>query len=290
MKLEEIVQLNEAKVLTKAGVTRIRREDIPATIKYVSKLSGIPVRDLKPLGSVGKSATSGDVDLAVDAKAYNSERVHTKMVKALGDENAHMNKGTRVNSYAVPIAGIGDKKVQVDLMFADNVDWAQFAYYSAGEGSKYKGAIRTILLTSVAGALNEPGTDHFEYDDNGELTIRAGRSVDLNKGMRRIFQHRPKKKSGEGYLKTMKSIPIDKFKQMFPDVEIKGDDVIIDDPKLVVQLLFGKDTLVDDVRTAEQLLNLIKTKFNVAQREKILKIAKSRMSQLKGMKIPGALK
>lgn len=290
MRLNDLVSLHEAKVMTKAGVVRIRRDDIPATIKYVSKLSGVPVKELKPLGSVGKVATSGDIDLAVDATKFNAEKIHAKIIKVVGEENAHMNKGTRVNSYAIPIGGEGDKKVQVDFMFVDNIEWAQFAYFSAGDDSKFKGAVRTILLTSVAAALQEPGTDHFEYDDSGQLVIRAGRTVELGKGMKRIFQYRPKKKDGEGYLKTMKSIPIEKFKDMFPDVEIKGDNVIIDNPKTVVQILFGKDTLVDDVRTAEQVLNLIKTRFNAAQQEKILMVAKARAKQLKGFKLPGVLK
>lgn len=289
MKLGEIVPLNEAKSLSKAGITRINREDIPATIKYVSKISGIPQRDLYKLGSVEKSPTSGDIDLAIDVNKHKIDSVHKKMVEALGEDNVVVNKGTKVYSYAVPIGGSSEKKVQVDFMFVENIEWAQFAYYSAGEESKYKGAIRTILLSSVAAALQEPGTDHFEYDENGEIIIRAGRTVELGKGLKRIFQYRPKDASGENYLKTMKSVPIDKFKQMFPDVEIKGEDVIIDDPKTVVQILFGEGTLVDDVKTTEQVLNLIKQKFNVAQQEKIFKVAKARAKQLKGIKLPGVL-
>lgn len=282
MKMEEITYLKEGGyALKSANVTRIVKSDIPATIKYVSEVSGIPLKDLEPLGSVGKTDTSGDVDLAVDITKYNPTTIHNKLTETLGDGKTVYNKATQIGSYAIPIGGKGDKTVQVDLMYVSNVDWARFAYYSAGNDSKYKGAVRTILMMGVAAALNEPGFDHFEYD-NEELIIRAGRTLDLSKGLRRIFQHRPKKVGGKGYIKSMKTIPVDEFKRMFPDVKIKGGDVIIDNPETVVQSLFGVGTKVSDVRTAEQVLDLIKKKFNKQQQDRILSIAKSRASGVEG--------
>ena len=287
MKLSEIKFIKEGGAAAKQwGVGRVNKGDIAATIKYVSKIAGIPVKDLHPLGSVGKSPTSGDIDLAVDLNKHDMSAVHDKVMQHVDDEGV-LNKGTKIGSYAIPIQG-NTGKVQVDLMFVDNVDWASFAYYSAGADSKFKGVIRTLLLIGVASAMNEPGTDHFEYDD-GELIIRAGRTMDLTKGMRRIFQHRPKKKSGEGYLKTMKSVPVDEFKKMFPDVKISGDNVIIDDPKTVVQILFGEGTKVSDVRTAEQVLKLIK-KFDKKKQREILSNTKRRAKTLGNkMKLPEEL-
>jgi hypothetical protein len=280
MKLEELI-LESGKLFKDTGT--VTRENIEKVIKLVKKTIG-KKEGIAPLGTTGKKAVSGDVDLGVDESKIKREPAVNKMTKAFGDGKK---VGPDQVSFSVPYGGKAN--AQVDLMFGSNLEWVQFAYYADPE-SKYKGVVRTILLTSVTAAMNEPGTDHFEYDENGELTIRAGRTVELTKGMKRIFQYRPKKKTGEGYLKTMKSIPIDKFKDMFPDVEIKGDDVIIDDPKTVVQILFGKDTLTDDVRTAEQVLNLIKTKFNIAQQDKIFKVAKSRLSRIKGIILPGVLK
>ena len=273
MKLKEIV-LNEGGKALKTP--RIKKADIPSTIKHISKITGISVKDLEPLGSVGKTATRGDIDLAVDLNKNNPQTIHERLIEALGEDYATYNHGTKIGSYAVPVRGKeGGDRVQVDLMYGENIEWLKFAYYSAGDESKYKGVVRNVLMMGVAAALNEKGMDHFEYDGD-ELTIRAGRTVDLTSGLRRIFQHRPKKKKGEGYLKSMKSVPISKFKEMFPDIEIKGDDVVIDDPKLVVQMLFGEDVKVSDVRTAEQLLALIKKKFNKKQQERIINMAKMR--------------
>jgi hypothetical protein len=287
MKLKEITYLKEGGfAASEWNVGRINKGDIPATIKYVSKISGIPVKELHPLGSVGKKSTSGDIDLAVDINKYDMNDIHTKMMEELNDEGV-MNKGTKIGSYAVPIQG-HKGKVQVDLMYVNNVKWAQFAYFSSPD-SQYKGAIRTILLMAVAASLNEPGTDHFEFSEDGELIIRAGRTLDLATGLRRIFQHRPTKKKGGGYVKTMKSIPVDEFQKMFPEVEVQGDNVLIDDPEMVVQMLFGPGIKPADVDTAEEVLALIQAKFK--DPDKILHFAKSRIKALGNkMKIPEALK
>lgn len=293
MKLNEIKQLIEGGAALKKATkgVRIDRADIPSTIKYVSKLSGIPVSEMVTLGSVGKSSTSGDIDLAIDVTKYNPEKIHTKMVDKLGDDEVFYNKGMKIGSYAVPIAGTGEKgKIQVDFMYVENVNWAAFAYYSEGDNSKWKGAIRTILLTGVAAAINEPGIDYFEYEPSGDLRIRAGRTFDRNKGLRRIFQHRPEKKIGTGYVKTMKSIPIEQFKKLFPHIEIRGTEMVLDDPALVVKVLFGPNTKVSDVRTAEQVLELIKNRFNKAEQDKIFRFAKANAKSLKNVKIPKEFK
>lgn len=289
MKLHEITPLNEnsTKVLRRYGVSRIKKGDIAATLKHVSELSGIPTKDLIKIGSTGKLPDSGDIDLAIDSNKYDPILIHQRMMDAVNQEGTN-NTGTKVASYAVPIRGDESKgKVQVDFMFTSNPDWAKFSYYSEGEGSRYKGAVRAILLSAVASVLNEPGTDYFEYNEDDELIIRAGRTVDLAQGLRRIFQYRPKDKRGERYLKTLKSIPIEEFKEMFPEVEIKGGQVIIDDPQKVLKVLFGPDVGVDDVRTVEQILSLIRKKFDLEKQEKIKKHASKRAKSLQGkMKLP----
>lgn len=274
MKLTNIASLREGgNALKSANVQRITREDIPETIRYVSKISGIPVNDLTPLGSVGKQPTSGDIDLAVDINSYDAEDVHAKMVPAIGADRSVINRGTKINSYAVPIRGDEQNGlVQVDLMFTKNVNWSNFAYHSPGEQSKYKGVVRGLLLSNTAATYEQPGEDHFEFDPvSGELIVRAGRTLDLSTGMRRIFQFRPKKKSGEGYLSRMKSISLEEFKNMFPDVEIQGTDVIIDDPKKVTAILFGSDVRPKDVSTAEQVIRLIKQRFSESRQQTIFR-------------------
>lgn len=293
MKISEVVKLKEGGyALKNTGVTRIKREDIPATVQHVSQVSGIPIEDLHPLGSVGKTPDSGDIDLAVDSSKYDGQKIHDHLIKQLGEENGTYNKGTKVASYAFPIANDQSKGlVQVDLMFTANTDWAKFSYHSPGTESKYKGAIRNILLMGVASSYAEEGTDYFEYDPTtGDLMIRAGRTMDMNVGLRRIFQHRPKKKRGEGYLKSMKTITPQEFKELFPDVEIHGNDIVIDDPDKVLMMLFGKKVKPSQVSTAEQIIDLIKDTFSEDRTEEIFSKTAQRLYSIKDkMDIPPEL-
>lgn len=283
MKLLDIKNIYEGGAATsKWGTDRINKEDIPATIHFVSNITKIPEKDLHPLGSVGKMPTSGDIDLAIDSNKYNTEEIHQIMMKHV-DGQGVFNKGTKVGSYAIPIAGDPSKgKVQLDFMPVSNTKYAKFIYHSPGTKSKYKGATRTILLMAIASSINEPGTDHFIYDPKtNELIIRAGRSIELPKGLKRIFQHRPLKKSGEGYLKTMKSIPMEKFQELFPDIEVQGENVIIDDPQEILDVLFGGGIRPRDVESAEQVIELIKQRFPEEKQQMIFDRAAQRIERAK---------
>lgn len=294
MILKELLSLSEGGNVFKdeENVTTIKKKDIPDTIKYISRISGISENDLYPLGSVGKAAVSGDIDLAIDINNHDPESVHAHMCEKLGKSHCSYNKGTRIGSYLIPIAGdINNSFVQVDFMFVPNVEWASFAFFSAGDSSKYKGVIRTILLSAVAASLNKPGTDYFEYAPDGSLIIRAGRGIDLSKGLKRLFKFRAKSKLGDKYLSQMKSVSIDDFKEMFPQADIHGDNLIIDNPNSVVNILFGPGINPSDVETAEQVLKLINVIFPKDKREEIFKYAKARLkSHQKLMNLPKELK
>ena len=293
MKLEEVILKEGGNALADAGVQRIKRGDISSTIAYVAKLAGVPKKDLHKIGSTGKLADSGDIDLALDSSIHDPGHVHKKLVAKIGDSRAVVNKGLKVNSYAIPIRGKEDESsglVQVDLIYTPNVEWAKFSHHSEGGDSKYKGAVRNRLLRGVAAAIQQKGTDYFEYEDDGSIRVRAGRAFDLSAGLRRIFQHRPNRKDGKGITKTMKSIPIEDFKVMFPDVEVKGGQITIDDPEKVVKVLFGSGVSPNDVRSAEQVIQLIKKKFDLATQDKIFDYAKKRSKQLAGkMRLPKEL-
>jgi hypothetical protein len=300
MRLLDARLLQENKVLSKnISVSRINARDVEPTLHYVSQISGIPFQDLHPVGSTGKAATSGDIDVAVNQNKHTPFKVHDRMIRALdtGDGITYgvYNKGTRVGSYAVPIIDeyrtIGDRqeRVQVDLMFVDNIDWAKFSYFSAGESSAYKGAVRTVLLSAVAAALDEDG-DTFFYDGD-ELVVRVGRGLDLSTGMKRLFQMRPHKKYGEGYVKGLQKVTPEDIKKVYPDLEFDGTDLIVDDPTEVVKILFGPATRPSNVDTAEEVLELIR-RFPKKKQDKILNIAKIRAKQLaaKGIKLPDELR
>jgi hypothetical protein len=250
-------------VMRGEDVIRVNRLDIPTTIQCVSVISSVPINDLHPLGSTGKNPTSGDIDLGIDITKYDPEEIHRVMVTKLGAHRATYNKGTKVGSYAIPIAG--DERnglVQVDFMYVPNIEWAKFSYYSAGEASNYKGVIRTLLLRSVASSLEDNETDMFAYDPKtNDLMIRIGRTMDMNTGIRRIIQFRPKKKSGVGYLSTMKSVSMDELESTFPGLNFDKykDYITIDDPTEALKVMFGFLVEPFQVETAEQVMSLIKT-------------------------------
>lgn len=297
-----------AKILVEGGhavknVGPINKEDIPATIDAISKVSGIPKEDLRPLGSVGKKSTSGDIDLAVDVSKYDTSEgseIHQRMMKYVNG-NGVWNKGTNVASYGFPIAGDPSKGfVQLDFMPVGNPKWAQFAYHSPYEGeSEYKGNVRTILLMAVASTINETDSegrnkDAYIYDpDTGELIIRAGRTLDLNKGLRRILQHLPRNQKTGKYLKTAKTIDAEEFASLYPDVDYEKGDITMDDPQQVLDMLFGGGVTPKDVNTAEQVLELIKTKFDPERQKLIMQTAAKRLLPLEqryGQNIPPEVK
>lgn len=282
MKLLDIGQVNEGGNATAAyGVGRIKREDISGTIKYVSDLLSIPRGELHLIGSTGKLADSGDIDLGVDLNQYNPEHID-KVLKAHG-YNGKYNKGNKVGSYSIPVKGDPTNGfVQVDFMFTTNPDWAKFSYHSPGEGSRYKGAVRTVLIASAAAVINEPGTDYFEYTPTGDLSARVGRTFDLHQGLRRVHQYRPKNVAGDGYAKSMKNVSPEEFLTMHPGVNVKPGQMLNDNPEKVVKTIFGKGVTPDDVQSAEQVLHLIKTRFTPEMQKKVFKLAAARLKAQRG--------
>lgn len=310
MKLREIKLLEGGNALAQAGVARIDKKFVPSTIELVSRLSGVPKRDLHPLGTTGKNANSGDIDLGIDMGKYPPDRVHARLMTKLGNEHHVFNKGTKVYSYAIPIVKrVGEElievggKVQVDLMFTPSVDWAKFSMHSESTSdaqTSYKGAVRTILLKAVASLYTEEGVDKMMFDpQTGELVIRVGRTFDLTHGLRRIFQFRPERKTAGStpYVKTMKTVhtmeelhdSLQKLKQRHPahfkDIELDMADheIIINDPAKVLKMIFpGAPVTPEQVRTAEQILTLISSRFDSHMQEKILTKAKEAMDGVGG--------
>ena len=312
MKLNEIILLLEGgNALDKVtNGYRINKGDIPNVIKLVSKLSGIDIDDLHPLGSTGKSKTSGDIDLAIDDSKYDKKKVLDKVMRRVINifskhypemEETHdldfdidliyNNIGTNVISFPLPVGDLDSPKgfIQVDFMFTNNTDWAKFAYHSPGDDSEYKGIVRTILLRGTAAALNVPGIDHFEYEEDGSLLLRVGRAWDFTKGIKSITQHRPAKKRGGGFVKTLKSVSREEFQKLYPNVEIDGNTVETNDPIEVIKILFGDGVGVGDLQTAEQVIHVIKQKYNKAEQKRIFDFTKKSLPNIQ-LRLPPELK
>ena len=318
MKLCEVNLLEMGgKALKAQDLTRIDKKYIASTVALVAKIAGIQRHDLHLLGSTGKNPTSGDIDIGVDSSKYQPEHVNARMVARLGDEHSIFNNGTKIYSYAVPIVKrVGEEffeiggKVQVDLVFTPSIEWAKFAYYSEGTSgaqTSYKGAIRTVLLKSVASMYTEPGIDLLAYDPHTEeLVIRVGRTFDLTHGLRRIFQYRPERKNGSPlqspYVKSMKTVhtieelhpALEALKKRHPgkfdgiELDVADHEIIINDPDKALKMIFpGAPVHPNDVRTAEQVLDLISKRFPPDMQLKILEKAKHAIDGLsKDMRTP----
>ena len=105
--------------------------------------------------------------------------------------------------------------------------------------------------------------------------------------MKRLFQMRSNKKYGEGYDKALQNVTPEQIKQRYPDLEFDGNDLIINDPVQLVQVLFGEETRPSNVDTVEEIIELI-NRFSAKKQKKIYNIAKIRARQLaaKGIKLP----
>jgi hypothetical protein len=291
--LNEDLLLEGGKATEKLGTKRATKEDIDAALKFVSRCTNVGVETLRErlLGSTrltagGAQADSGDIDIAINDGEVNREHVVKLMTKATG--NAPHVTGGSTYSFAVPT--IGDKKVQVDLMFVPDVEWAKFSHHSA-EDSKHKSGVRNELLHSALKFSMESGKDVRIKDEAGNDIARASRAYKLDQGVERIFKVAPKRKDGKGRVKSVVQATPDEVQQVLDDIgdrsKFSHDADTIRDPAKFGKLLFGVDVGFKDMRSTEQLINLIK-KYKADKAEAIFKDAVRGIKRLK-FPVPEAL-
>jgi hypothetical protein len=274
---------NTSKQFTKRGAIRIAKEQIPETLNYFSKISNIPIADLHILGSTGKQETSGDIDIALDITKYNPINICVKISNI--HKIVNYNIGNKIGSCLIPIEGDPAKgMVQVDFMSVKDIEWAKFAYFSAGDKSKYKGVYRTCLLMGLAAAFEKPEITSFEYNENDVLIFRCGLTFSLNDGLHTICQYRPTYVNNPNkYQKRMVTIPFEQAKQMFPEqMKRIQQPISILNPNEAIRLLFcdclaGYRFSTENVETYEQLLSLLKQNFKRSAVNKIQQFADERM-------------
>ena len=145
---------------------RINQADVMPTAQWLEKITGLDLtkdkdkRDGKPvkwLGSTGRKADSGDLDLSVDAGEMSKDQLVTVLAqwaKSKGVDPAKYIKKTGSAVHFFTAIG-GDPKngfVQTDFMFSNKPRWTQFVL-SSDPRSQYKGALRNIMMNSMAKAL-----------------------------------------------------------------------------------------------------------------------------------------
>ena len=135
---------------------RINQADVPATIRWVEQITGMKFPQERWLGSTGRKATSGDLDLGVDLSEVSKDELAAKLTQFIQsqgqDPRDFVRKGGEVH-LKTPIGGNAKNGfVQTDFMFFPNLDWGTF-FYAGGTDSQYKGANRNILMSSIAKSL-----------------------------------------------------------------------------------------------------------------------------------------
>jgi len=138
---------------------RIKREEIPTTIAFLEKSTGVDFTTdkdeagvpIKWLGTTGRKADSGDLDLSVDANELDKKEFAQKLVGIFGKDSVKLS-GDSVH-LKTPINGDPAQGfAQTDFMFSTNPKFQQGSMLGGGEGSPYKGEHRHILLSSIARA------------------------------------------------------------------------------------------------------------------------------------------
>jgi len=145
---------------------RIKQDEIAPTIAWVENITGLDFtkekheRDNLPvkwLGSTGRKADSGDLDLSVDANEISKDQLVSQLTNWCRqhkvDPARYIKKsGTAVHFFTAIDGNPANGFVQTDFMFSNKPKWTQFVL-SSDPGSKYKGALRNIMMNSIAKAM-----------------------------------------------------------------------------------------------------------------------------------------
>lgn len=138
---------------------RIKRDEIPSTIAYLEKETGVDFSmdkdeegvPVKWLGTTGRKEDSGDLDLSVDANEIDKKEFAAKLAGIFGKESVKLS-GDSVH-LKTPINGDPEQGfAQTDFMFSDDPTWQQFSVRGGLPDSPYRGEHRHILLASIARA------------------------------------------------------------------------------------------------------------------------------------------
>lgn len=276
------------------GTTRANQADMQAALQFMSKASGIPVEELRAglLGSteltlLGFRPDSGDVDIAIDLNKYDMTEIHNKVLAAVNGEGT-LASGLRTGSYACPVGK--DKKIQVDFMYFDSVTWAKFMYHSdEGRNSKFKGVVRNQLLMACVRHMIHPG-DVVVKNDAGEIVARASKSIDPNKGMRRIFKMVSINKRTGAPNKSLGTVTPAEIRARYPDAKFVDREDLVNDPATLVKTLFGENTTPADIMTVEDLIAVVRTKVADSKLREVIGLDAAAQLDQSGIPYPPALK
>jgi hypothetical protein len=220
---------------------RINQADVPATIRWLESVLGMQFPQDRWLGSTGRAATSGDLDLAVDLQDADKETIAQRLTQFVQqnkqDPRDWVRKSGEVH-FKTPIAGNARNGfVQTDFMFFNNVDWGTF-FYAGGTDSAYKGMVRNVLMSSLAKSLglkvgangmfsratNEPVRNGTDPDYVAQTLLGSGRDRDDLKNVETIYQNLARDPDRDTKLKDFREY-LAREGLAEPDMAVKESDV-----------------------------------------------------------------
>jgi hypothetical protein len=248
------------------------------------------------IGSIGKKENpedkSGDLDIGYDLGRFidSSGVTGKRSSEVINDIISSNNNLTGIFGIPLPVKWIkefnifsigwpieGDPSkglVQVDLIPISDMDWAEFIYYSPDfkkKESKYKSAHRNWLFSAI---LTSRG-NVLESDDDGNLLVYETPVLILSDG---LFWHT---KSYKGKMVSRLSRP----------KKIEGSEKFItNDPQEFVDFLLGDGYKPSDVRTFEDVFNIIMSpNFNLKDSLEDIKRRYINFLDRAGLEIPTEL-
>lgn len=134
---------------------RIKREDVEPTLRWLESKLDIDLIN-NTLGTTGRKATSGDLDIAIDEDSISKEELIAKLLDIEGVTKDDVKKGGINVHFKTPINGNPSNGfVQTDFMFG-KPSWLKFSMQGGVENSEYSGKHKHVLLGSIAKATKMP--------------------------------------------------------------------------------------------------------------------------------------
>lgn len=130
---------------------RINQSDVLPTVRWLETQTDLNLVD-NMLGTTGKKASSGDLDLGVDENKISKDELVAKLLTIKGVGKDDVKKSGSSVHLKTPIGGDPlNGFVQTDFMFGDP-EWMKFSLQGGGHNSPYRGTHKHILLASIAKA------------------------------------------------------------------------------------------------------------------------------------------
>lgn len=210
-----------------------------------------------PIGSFNKKKEGelyNDIDLAVeyniDGFISNGSNFVSTLFKEFIDKEVLSSINDKFNTVSIPWKITDELNVQVDFMFTDNLEFAKFVFHSPNfkkAESKYKGMYASVLLQSVT--RNIP-IDR-EYWEDGSLKDWKYYSLNQREGL--LIKHKTYIGCKGQKIKQPKTVSV---------------DVVSQDPKEIINIIFGTQEAFNYIYTFEGLLYYISSdKFNVIHKD-----------------------